>query len=71
MGRAQQRNRYVLDSFADRLADFFSTLCVWNCIGGERTAHTYGRQALPMTWDSSETALFNVENAGLQVMFAV
>jgi putative DNA methylase len=54
----------ILAAFHDRLADFSSTLCVWNCLEGERTAHTFGRQALPMSWDFSETAPFNEENAG-------
>lgn len=57
----------LLAAIHDRLADFSSTLCVWNCIEGERTAHTFGRQALPMTWDFSETAPFNEENAGWPV----
>ena len=47
----------------DRLADFIQ-VCVWNSLEGERTAHTFGRQALPMTWDYSETAPFNEANAG-------
>jgi putative DNA methylase len=54
----------LLAAMLDRLADFSSTICVWNCLEGERTAHTFGRQSLPMTWDYSETAPFNEENAG-------
>jgi putative DNA methylase len=54
----------ILAAFHDRLADFSSTLCVWNCLEGERTAHTFGRQALPISWDFSETAPFNEQNAG-------
>jgi putative DNA methylase len=38
----------------DRLADRNSTLSVWNNIA-EKQEHTFGRQALPMTWDYAET----------------
>jgi putative DNA methylase len=54
----------MLAAMLDRLASFSSTQCVWLCIEGERTANTFGRQALPMVWDFSETAPFNEENAG-------
>ena len=54
----------LLAAMLDRLADFSSTICVWNSMEGERTAHTFGRQALPMTWDYSEAAPFNEANAG-------
>jgi putative DNA methylase len=53
----------LLAAMVDRLASFSSTQCVWLCIEGERTANTFGRQALPMVWDFSETAPFNEENA--------
>ena len=54
-----------LAAMLDRLADFSSTLCVWNSLGwGESTAHTFGRQALPMTWDFSEINPFSVDTAG-------
>ncbi|XCH48712.1 DUF1156 domain-containing protein [Thermodesulfovibrio sp. 3462-1] len=41
-----------------RIADYNSTLCIWNIL---RTmpAHTFGRQALPMTWDFMETNPFS------------
>ena len=35
----------------DRCADYWSTLAVW---AGEFVAHTFGRQALSMTWDFAE-----------------
>jgi putative DNA methylase len=57
----------ILAAMLDRLADFSSSLCVWNCVEGERTAHTFGRQALPMTWDFSESAPFNEESASWPV----
>lgn len=47
----------------DRLVDFGSTLCVLNSTGGRGVVHTFGRQALPMTWDYIETNFFNPEGA--------
>jgi len=43
----------------DRLADFNSSLCVLNSVGGRGVVHTFGRQALPMVWDFLETNPFN------------
>ena len=43
----------------DRLADFNSSLCVLNAVGGRGVVHTFGRQALPMVWDFMETNPFN------------
>jgi len=54
----------LLAAMLNRLASFSSAQCVWLCIEGERTANTFGRHALPMVWDFSETAPFNEENAG-------
>lgn len=34
----------------DRLADYNSTVCQWQ-VSGEQIGHTFGRQAIPMTWD--------------------
>ena len=54
-----------LAAMLDRLADFSSTLCVWNSLGwGESTAHTFGRHALPMTMDYAEINPFSDETAG-------
>jgi len=36
-----------------RLVDYISSLCVWE-VTGEFIAHTFGRQALGMTWDYFE-----------------
>jgi putative DNA methylase len=43
----------------DRLADFNSSLCVLNVVGGRGVVHTFGRQALPMVWDFMETNPLN------------
>jgi adenine-specific DNA methylase len=43
----------------DRLADFNSSLCILNVVGGRGVVHTFGRQALPIVWDFMETNPFN------------
>ena len=43
----------------DRLADFCSSLCVLNVVGGRGVVHTFGRQALPIVWDFAETNPLN------------
>ena len=50
----------------DRLVDFASKLCILNYTGGRGVAHTFGRPALPMTWDYAETNVFNPEGASWQ-----
>ena len=57
----------LLACFLDRLVDFSSTACVWNSLEGERTAHTFGRHAISMTWDFAEADPFNPANAGWPV----
>lgn len=42
----------------DRQADFSSTLCVWHN-RAELIPHTFGRQALPMSWDYMEVNPFS------------
>lgn len=49
---------------ADRLVDYSSTLCVLNPTGGRGIVHTFGRQALQMTWDYGEINPFYDEAAG-------
>ncbi len=48
----------------DRLLDFGSSLCVLNPTGGRGVVHTFGRQALQMTWDYAESNPFNPFGAG-------
>ena len=43
----------------NRLADFNSSLCVLNVVGGSGVVHTFGRQAIPIVWDFMETNPFN------------
>lgn len=48
----------------NRLADFGSVLCVLNSTGGRGVVHTFGRQALPMSWDYIESNPFYPLAAG-------
>ena len=48
----------------DKAADFGSTLCILNNVGGRGVVHTYGRQILSMVWDYAESNPFCVEGAG-------
>ena len=48
-----------LGMVVDRIADRSSTLCRWDSsASAEKTANTFARQALPMTWDFSEANPF-------------
>ena len=42
----------------DRLADRSSTICGWD-VGYTKVRNTFGRQAIPMTWDFAETNVFS------------
>jgi putative DNA methylase len=53
----------LLAAILDRLADFNSTLCIFNYTGGRGVVHTFGRQALPMVWDFAESNPFNPAGA--------
>jgi putative DNA methylase len=53
----------LLAAIVDRLADFNSSLCVFNYTGGRGVVHTFGRHALPMVWDFAETNPFNPDGA--------
>jgi putative DNA methylase len=53
----------LLAAIVDRLADFNSSLCVFNYTGGRGVVHTFGRHALPMVWDFAESNPFNPEAA--------
>lgn len=55
-----------LSQALDRLADFCTSLCVLNSVGGRGVVHTFGRQALPMVWDFMETNPFNEVGANWQ-----
>jgi putative DNA methylase len=42
-----------------RLANYGSKMCLWNYTGGRGVVHSFGRQALPMTWDFPESNPLN------------
>jgi len=42
----------------DKCADYWSSICTWNKIG-EKISHTFGRQAIPMSWDWAEANPFS------------
>jgi len=48
-----------LGLLVSRMANFNSSLCLWNYTGGRGVVHTFGRQALAMTWDFPESNPFN------------
>ena len=48
----------------DKAADFGSTLCILNNVGGRGVVHTYGRQILSMVWDYAESNPFCNDGAG-------
>ena len=37
----------------DKCTDYWSSICTWNC-SGEKMRNTFGRQAVPMSWDYAE-----------------
>lgn len=41
----------------DKCADYWSTICTWHN-SGEKIRNTFGRQAIPMSWDYAETDPF-------------
>lgn len=56
LGMNQERARAVttyLGLCVDRIADYDSSFCIWN-IQGEKIAHTFNFQAVPMVWDYAE-----------------
>ncbi len=42
----------------DKCSDYWTTICIWHK-SGEKISHTFGRQAIPMSWDFVETNPFS------------
>lgn len=42
----------------DKCADYWSSICTWHT-SGEKVRNTFGRQAIPMSWDYTETNPFS------------
>jgi putative DNA methylase len=52
-----------LGLLVSRMANFNSSVCLWNYTGGRGVVHSFGRQALAMTWDFPESNPFNNRGA--------
>ena len=55
LGEDTNALRALAGLLVGRLADYMSAQCVWH-IPKQLVAHTFGRQALPLTWDFCEIA---------------
>lgn len=51
-----------------KVADFSTTLCFLNYTGGRGAKNTFGRAALPMSWDYFESNVFNDAGASWPAM---
>jgi len=51
----------------DKCADYWSTICSWHNTG-EKIRNTFGRQAIPMTWDFAETNPFSSSTGNWMAM---
>jgi putative DNA methylase len=51
----------------DKSADYWSTTCSWHNTG-EKIRNTFGRQAIPMTWDWAETNPFSSSTGNWMAM---
>ena len=66
LGSDNDRSQAVLTylgSEVSKLAEFCSSLCVFNYTGGRGVKSTFSRQALEMIWDFAETNPFNPAGA--------
>jgi putative DNA methylase len=53
----------------DKLSDRNSTICSWD-IGQQKIRNTFGRQAIPMTWDFAEANLLSESSGSFDVAVA-
>ena len=51
----------------DKCADYWSSICIWHS-SREIVAHTFGRQAIPMTWDYAEANPFSSSSGNWTAM---
>ena len=51
----------------DKCADYWSTICTWHN-SGEKMRNTFGRQAIPMTWDFAECNPFSSSTGNWMAM---
>ena len=53
----------------DKLLDYNSSVCTWH-VNNQQIAHTFGRQALPMTWDFAEANPFCTSSGSFDSMLS-
>ena len=53
----------------DKCADYWSAICTWDT-SRETIGHTFGRQAIPMTWDYAEGNPLSNSSGNASAMFA-
>ena len=53
----------------DKLLDYNSSVCTWH-VNNQQIAHTFGRQALPMTWDYAEANPFCTSSGSFDSMLS-
>ena len=51
----------------DKCADYWSSICTWHNTG-QKIRNTFGRQAIPMTWDFAETNPFSSSTGNWMAM---
>lgn len=51
----------------DKLTDYHSSICSWHN-SGEKIRNTFGRQAIPMTWDYTEANPFSISSGSFENM---
>jgi putative DNA methylase len=52
----------------DKCADYWSTIAGWDNTKGETVRNTFGRQAIPMTWNYVEANPFSTSTGSLHLM---
>jgi putative DNA methylase len=56
-----------LSFIIDKCCDYWSSICTWHA-GNETIRNTFGRQAIPMTWDFAETNPFSSSTGNWMAM---
>ena len=51
----------------DKCSDYWSSICTWNS-PGQKMRNTFGRQAIPMTWDFAEANPFSESSGNWMAM---
>lgn len=51
----------------NKCSDYWSTICTWHA-SGEKMRNTFGRQAIPMSWDFAECNIFSSSSGNYNAM---